>query len=120
VHDAHCTGRSLGILAYALAVWLSERKKKQKKRTVEDSGGRRHCRDHGSRDCALRFCSEYFALSRVQISEEWTSRVRVEVFLILLASPVVGCCFCVVSFVLVCLLGRAAGSGIKEKEDGRG
>ncbi len=37
VHDAHCAGRSLSILAYALAVSLSERKKKRKKkRTVED------------------------------------------------------------------------------------
>jgi len=118
-NGARCTlhrpkSRYLGLRACCAVVGAEEEAEEA------NSGGRRHCRDHGSRDCALRFCSEYFALSRVQISEEWTSRVRVEVFLILLASAVVGCCFCVVSFVLVCLLGRAAGSGIKEKEDGRG
>ncbi len=48
--------------------------------------------------------------------------MRVEVFLILLASLVIGCRLLLLRrFVaLVCLLGRAAGSGIKEKEDGRG
>jgi hypothetical protein len=99
VHDAHYAGRSLGILAYALAVSLTKRKKtkKKKKRRGEDSGGRRrHGRGHGSRFSSLRFCFEYLALSRVQISEECTSRVRVEVLLILLASLVVGCCFCIV------------------------
>ncbi len=66
---ARCTLRRseseyLGLRACCVVVGAEEEEEEE-----ANSGGRLHGRGRGLRVCALRFCLEYVALSRVQISE---------------------------------------------------